>query len=269
MAIEKHIVFITGANTGIGYEAIKAMLRSSTPFHIFVGARTVEKGQNAIATVTQEVPGSSSTLEPVALELASDESIAKAFETINAKVDRIDTLVNNAGAAFDSRDFASDVPNSREIFNKAYDVNVTGTHIVTATFVPLLIKSSSPRLIFITSGLSTLTAHSRSFYPPWAPKPEAGWPKQGVLANLGYKSSKTALNMVMLNWHWLLLHDGVKTFAISPGFLATNLGGVPEFLKAAGAGDPAIGGEFIRKVTEGERDADAGKVLSKDGTQEW
>ncbi|KAK4071715.1 uncharacterized protein Triagg1_5953 [Trichoderma aggressivum f. europaeum] len=269
MANDKHIVFITGANTGIGYEAVKAFLRSSTPFHIFVGARTVEKGQRAIDIATQEVPGSSNVLEPVAIELASDESIAQAFETISAKVDRIDTLVNNAGAAFDTQSFANDISNSREIFNKAYDVNVTGTHIVTATFVPLLIKSSSPRLIFITSGLSTLTAHSRSFYPPWAPKPEAGWPKPGVIANLGYKSSKTALNMVMLNWHWLLLNDGVKTFAISPGFLATNLGGVPEVLKSLGAGDPAIGGEFIRKVTEGERDADAGKVLSKDGTQEW
>lgn len=135
--------------------------------------------------------------------------------------------------------------------------------------MPLLIKSSSPRLIFITSGLSTLTAHSRSFYPAWAPKPQAGWPKQGVIANLGYKSSKAALNMVMLNWHWLLIEDGVKTFCISPGFLATNLGGVPDQLKALGAGPPSIGGEFIRKVTEGERDADAGKVLSKDGVQEW
>jgi NAD(P)-dependent dehydrogenase (short-subunit alcohol dehydrogenase family) len=132
---------------------------------------------------------------------------------------------------------------------------------VTAKFVPLLIKSSSPRLIFITSGLSTLTAHSKSFFPPWAPKPQAGWPKENVAASLGYKSSKTALNMVMLNWHWLLHEDGVKTFCISPGFLATNLGGDPERLKAMGAGEPSIGGQIIRAVTEGERDADAGTVF--------
>ncbi|RFU77989.1 short-chain dehydrogenase [Trichoderma arundinaceum] len=266
---DKHIILITGANTGIGYEAVKALLSSSTPYHIFVGSRTVEKSQNAIAAVTKEVPGSKSTLEPVAIELASDESIAQAYETVKSKVDRIDTLVNNAGAAFDTHSFSDDVSNIRSIFNKSYDVNVTGTHVVTATFAPLLIKSSSPRLLFITSGLSTLIAHSKSFYPPWAQKPQAGWPKEGVSATLGYKSSKTALNMLMLNWHWLLLEDGVKTFAISPGFLATNLGGDPERLKAMGAGDPSVGGEFIRRVADGERDADAGKVVTQDGTQDW
>ncbi|KAK1254799.1 hypothetical protein MKX08_008794 [Trichoderma sp. CBMAI-0020] len=266
---DKHIVFITGANSGIGYEAVKAYLGSSTSYHIFVGCRTLEKSREAIASITKEVPSSKDTLEPIALELESDESIDQAYEAIAAKVDRIDTLVNNAGAAFDTHNFANDLANIRSIFNKAYDVNVTGTHVVTAKFVPLLLKSSSPRLIFITSGLSTLTAHSKSFYPPWAPKPQAGWPKENVAANLGYKSSKTALNMVMLNWHWLLHDDGVKTFCISPGFLATNLGGMQEKLKELGAGEPSIGGHFIRAVTEGERDGDAGKVVCSGGVQDW
>lgn len=101
---DKHIVLITGANTGIGYEAVKAYLRSSTPYHILLGSRTVEKAQNAIEAATKEVPDSKSTLEPVAIELESDESIAQALEAVKAKVDHIDTLVNNAGVYYTSQD---------------------------------------------------------------------------------------------------------------------------------------------------------------------
>jgi NAD(P)-dependent dehydrogenase (short-subunit alcohol dehydrogenase family) len=37
----------------------------------------------------------------------------------------------------------------REMWNKSWAVNTTGTYIVTHTFVPLLLKSSDPRLIFM------------------------------------------------------------------------------------------------------------------------
>lgn len=76
--------------------------------------------------------------------------------------------------------------------------------------------------------------------------------------------------MVMLEWQRFLKEDGVKVFCISPGFLATNLGGMgPEELKEAGAGHPSMGGKLIRDVVEGKRDADAGKVVNAGGIQVW
>jgi NAD(P)-dependent dehydrogenase (short-subunit alcohol dehydrogenase family) len=76
--------------------------------------------------------------------------------------------------------------------------------------------------------------------------------------------------MMMLDWVTALKPDGVRVFAISPGFLATGLGGMgADKLKMAGAGEPSVGGELIRDVIEGKRDTDAGKVVNKDGVQAW
>jgi NAD(P)-dependent dehydrogenase (short-subunit alcohol dehydrogenase family) len=100
--------------------------------------------------------------------------------------------------------------------------------------------------------------------------PPKGWPKPQVPTPTAYRSSKTALNMLMLSWVKMLQADGVKVFGISPGFLATGLGGMePGFLKKMGAGDPSIGGEFIKDVVEGKRDEHHGKVINNDGVQPW
>lgn len=82
-----------------------------------------------------------------------------------------------------------------------------------------------------------------------------------------YRSSKAALNMMMLSWHWELQPDGVKVWCVSPGFLATNLGGDQKALKDRGAGDPSIGGRLVASVVEGARDAEVGKVVAGSGVQ--
>jgi NAD(P)-dependent dehydrogenase (short-subunit alcohol dehydrogenase family) len=138
---------------------------------------------------------------------------------------------------------------------------------MTSTFAPLLINSPNPRLVFVTSGLSTLEGCSHSLMPFHKVNIPAGWPKPPGQSAVAYRSTKTALNMLMLYWHWTLENDGVKTWCISPGFLATNLGG--DRLKKLGAGDPALGGQFIRQVIDGERDQDAGKVITSSGLQPW
>jgi NAD(P)-dependent dehydrogenase (short-subunit alcohol dehydrogenase family) len=159
----------------------------------------------------------------------------------------------------------------RAAWNKSYSLNVTSTQVMTHTFAPLLIASPNPRLLFVTSGLSSLENRSGGFDSKlMSLAPPKGWPKPPSPSQIAYRSSKTALNMVMLDWKRMLEVDGVKVFGISPGFLATNLGGMgPEFLKKMGAGDTSVGGLFIKDVVEGKRDQDAGKAINKDGVQPW
>ncbi|KAJ4323128.1 hypothetical protein N0V94_002014 [Neodidymelliopsis sp. IMI 364377] len=259
-------VFITGANTGLGLYTVKALYRSTTVYNILLGSRDSSRASAAIEEVKREYPDSASNVEPIQIDLENDASIAQAYNTISKKHEKIDVLLNNAGAQFDQQVTQGNMT-TREMWNKSWDVNVTGTYIVTETFIPLLLKSSQPRLLFITSGTSTLTEHDNLAMPVNRAPPK-GWPKQ-MFTVAAYRSTKTGMNMMVLEWDRILKEDSVKVFAISPGFLATGLGGDAEVLKKMGGIDPNIGAELVRDVVEGRRDEDAGKVVRKNDIQPW
>lgn len=232
------LTFQTG-NTGLGLEVVKALCKTSTPYEIIIGCRAVSKGESAIESVKKEIPDSSSTLSTLQVDLASDSSIEKAVETISSEHGRLDVLLNNGGANFDVEIQPKGKMTIREAFNASWDVNVSGTHVLTSLAVPLLLKSSDPRLMFVTSGTSTMAETERNDMPNLQrinAAPPKGWPKDsGNNPLTAYRSSKAGLNMVMREWHRILLNDGVKVWCISPGFLATGLAG--------------IGGEQLKKVS--------------------
>ena len=90
-------VLVTGGNTGIGYEIVKALLQSDKAYHIFLGSRSLDKGKIAIETLHKECPESNNVIEAVQVDLTSDESIEKAFEHVAASFNKLDVLINNAG----------------------------------------------------------------------------------------------------------------------------------------------------------------------------
>ncbi|KAK3053630.1 hypothetical protein LTR09_005374 [Extremus antarcticus] len=267
------VILITGANTGLGYEAVKALYKSSQAYEILLGSRTVSKGDEAVATLKTEVPSSASTVSVIQIDVESDSSIEAAFSTISEKYGRLDSLINNAGAGVDTQIQSGEL-GLREAWLKSWNVNVASAHVLTSTFIPLLLASSRPQLMFVTSGTSALSETEGSDYPPLArlnQSPGAGWPKEKQVNPITcYRSTKTGLNMLMREWFKILKEDGVKVWGISPGFLATGLGGIgEEALKKMGARDPSEGGEFIKDVVEGKRDEDVGKVIRATMIQPW
>ena len=176
------------------------------------------------------------------------------------------------GAQLDTPVAADKNMATREMWNQSWNINTTGTHIMTSFFAPLLLQSKNPRLLFITSGTSTL-AGTENLAVPVNKIPPKGWPKpdfdENNYAIPAYRSSKTGMNMMMREWYRMLKEDGVKVFCISPGLLLTGLGANLELLKKFGAGDPAVAGSFIQGVIEGQRDADVGKVINRGGIQPW
>jgi hypothetical protein len=65
--------------------------------------------------------------------------------------------------------------------------------------------------------------------------------------------------------------EGLKVFAICPGFVVSNLRGTSDEARSGGgnAGDPATSGNLMLSILEGKRDADVGKFVQKDGTYPW
>ncbi|KAK0760496.1 hypothetical protein N5P37_006690 [Trichoderma harzianum] len=255
--MSKQIVLITGANTGIGWETAKALIQSTKSYHILLGSRSMSKAADAIAKLIEHVLATQNTLEGLHIGIADDESIQRAAHMI----------ANKWGVAFDVL-IGTDATNARSVFNDTYNINVSGTNMVTFVLASLLLRSPSPRLLFLTSGLSTMGGFTQSHIP--VQSVELGWPKKDFATAQAYRCSKAAINMLMLIWNFTVKQDGVKTWAIAPGLLATSMVGDPEVLKQRGAQPPSLGGDFIKTVIEGERDADIGKAIARDGViQPW
>jgi NAD(P)-dependent dehydrogenase (short-subunit alcohol dehydrogenase family) len=82
--------------------------------------------------------------------------------------------------------------------------NVIGTAVLTEALLPLLRKSSHPRLIFVSSRMGSLhqaTVKDTPFYP---------------IDYKAYDASKAAVNMLVLNYARILEDVGGKVNAVCP-----------------------------------------------------
>jgi len=89
--LENKNVFITGANSGIGFELAKECAYLNA--NIFMLIRNLNKGQKAKEDILSIYP--STNIELIELDLSSLESIKNAYEILKTK--DIDIFINNAG----------------------------------------------------------------------------------------------------------------------------------------------------------------------------
>ncbi|WWC64346.1 uncharacterized protein I303_106956 [Kwoniella dejecticola CBS 10117] len=268
------VILITGGNTGIGYATTQAILSSpSKPSTIIITSRSLERSAKAADNLQADQSlGSAfaggSKVVPKELDIDSDESISKLHDEVKKEFGKVDVLINNAGVNLDF-EVAKGNLTVRQGFINAFSTNVVNTHIFTETFADLLLQSETRRLIFLSSGIGSLGDHSNP-HVPVNHSPPAGWPKKPIFNSTTYRTSKTAMNMMILEWARTLKNDNVKVHLIDPGFLATGLGGIDQaVLKEKGAQDPSVGGKFIKSVIDGARDEDVEKLISQEGIVPW
>ena len=199
----ERIALVTGANKGIGKEISRQL--AAKEVLVLMGARDRDRGEKAVADLRRR----DLAVEFIQLDVTSQSSVDQAAMEIERRHDRLDILVNNAGVA---TDWYSASELSVETLQETFDTNVFGVFRVTKALIRLLKKSRHGRIVNISSSLGSLTRHTN---------PNYGVGVQDML--LAYCSSKTALNMITVQFARHLRDAGIKVNAANPGYTATDM----------------------------------------------
>jgi NAD(P)-dependent dehydrogenase (short-subunit alcohol dehydrogenase family) len=197
------IALVTGANKGLGREISRQLATQGVL--VLMAARDRARGEHA----ANDLRAKGLPVEFIQLDVTSQPSVDEAAAEITRRHGRLDILMNNAGIALD---WIAPSELTVEAYEETFDTNVFGVFRVTKAMLPLLKKSGHGRIVNVSSGLGSLT---RSADPN----------NTLVIRNqlLAYCSSKSALNMMTIQFAGELKSFGIKVNSANPGYTATDM----------------------------------------------
>ncbi|MEE6209182.1 oxidoreductase [Salarchaeum sp. III] len=199
-------VVVTGANSGIGFEAASAFAAAGA--HVVMACRSTDRGRDAKREIESEYPGASLTLRE--LDLADLDSVREFADWYRAEYDALHVLANNAGVMAIPRSETADG------FETQFGVNHIGHFALTARLLPVLRQTNDEsRVVTQSSGVHERgridfdDLQSEDEYDKWA----------------AYAQSKLANVLFAYELDRRLRTAGasVTSVACHPGYAATNL----------------------------------------------
>ena len=200
------VVIITGANSGIGFEAAKVLAAKGAD--VVLAVRNQEKGNQAKAEILKENAQARVTVS--LLDLSSLKSVKLFSDTFLKSQTRLDILINNAGIMIPPYGKTEDG------FESQMGTNHLGHFALTAQLFPLLKSTGGSRIVNVSS-----TAHNMgniSFDDiHWESRKYVPWKAYGdsKIANL-YFTNELGRRMQAAGLD-------VTTTAAHPGYAATGL----------------------------------------------
>jgi NAD(P)-dependent dehydrogenase (short-subunit alcohol dehydrogenase family) len=201
------VAIVTGANSGIGFEAAKALAEKGA--HVIVASRNKQRGQQAVANIAKAAPQAS--VELMLLDLASLASVKEFVTDFTGRFDRLDLLLNNAGVM---------MPKQREEtedgFELQFGTNHLGHFAFTVQLLPLLVATEGSRVVNVSSNAQDLGQLNLD---------DLQWTERPFKRIASYSASKIANMLFTLELQRRLQDAGVSTIAAAchPGYTSTNL----------------------------------------------
>merc|ERR1712168_791680 len=144
----------------------------------------------------------------MALDTTDKGALLRVVNMMWTKYGKLDILVNNAGVATNNHPHDPPEHLSIEEMGRVFQTNVGGTCATTQAFLPLLRKSSLPRVLAISSFLGSISKNL---------------PSESIFyMATSYRCSKSALNQLIKCFS--LDIPEVVFLSVSPGHVQTDMG---------------------------------------------
>lgn len=150
---------VTGASTGLGYEAAKHLVLAGAA-KVIMACRSLETGEKARKEILDAItsaysPTTQTVLEAWPLDLSSYASVTAFASRANKDLDRLDVVIQNAGIA------ASDPSHFAEGHRVTTTVNVLGTTLLGLLLLPKLTETAKCFYSAPTDGSDRLESWNR------------------------------------------------------------------------------------------------------------
>ena len=224
-------VLITGVNRGIGLEFSRQLAEDG--WCVLACSRDLEKS-DALNKLAAEYP---ERITLYALDVADHGQIKKLSQTLANKP--IDLLINNAGVFPDinERSFGQ---TDYDAWAYAFLVNTMAPLKMAEAFITQIAQSNRKTIVTITSKMGSVADNGRG-------------------GSYIYRSSQSAVNMVVKSIAIDLKSNGIISVLLHPGWVRTDMGGPSGLISV----EQSVSGmlSVIREVTS----TDSGKFIAYDG----
>jgi NAD(P)-dependent dehydrogenase (short-subunit alcohol dehydrogenase family) len=198
-------VVVTGANSGIGYEAALEFARAHVT--VVLACRRLESANAAADQIRSAGPGRA--VEVMELDLASLASVRAFAEAFKRAHSALDVLVNNAGV------MALPYRKTADGFEMQFGTNHLGHFALTGLLLDSLLAADAPRVVTVSSSAHRIGKIRFD---------DLNW-EHGYRKWYAYGQSKLANLLFMFELNRKAQRAGVKLISVAchPGYAATNL----------------------------------------------